>query len=236
MRNANRPVNHRATVARLPRAIAWLALVWTCCAGSAIGQSVTLAWDRNSSHTNLAAYIVKYGASSGSYTGQVTVATNFTTAVVGNLPLGRTFYFAVVARAATGTESDPSNEVVTNTPPNTSNRAPVVSSGSYSTSEDQTVAVTLTATDADADPLTFAIVSGPANGSLSGTAPNLTYTPAANFSGADSFTFRANDGSTNSGIATISVTVSPVNDAPTLNSLANVTVATNSGARTVSLS
>src|SRR5688572_13850168 len=136
MRNAMRTANQRATVAHLPRAIVWLALVWTCCAGSATGQNVTLAWDRNSSHTNLAAYVLKYGGTSGSYTGQVTVATNFTTAVVSNLPLGRTFYFAVVARAASGTESDPSNEVITNTPPNTSNRAPVVSPGSYSTSED----------------------------------------------------------------------------------------------------
>ena len=54
----------------------------------------------------------------------------------------------------------------------------------------------------------------PAKGALSGTPPNLKYTPAADYYGADSFTFIANDGSLNSAPATISITVSPVNDAP----------------------
>ena len=48
---------------------------------------------------------------------------------------------------------------------------------------------------ADGDVLTFSLVSGPARGALAlngdGT---FTYTPAANYSGSDSFTYRANDG------------------------------------------
>jgi VCBS repeat-containing protein len=55
---------------------------------------------------------------------------------------------------------------------------------------------------------------------LSGTAPNLTYTPAANYNGTDSFTFVANDGQTNSAIATVSITVIPVNDPPNTNNWA----------------
>ena len=62
--------------------------------------------------------------------------------------------------------------------------------------------------------LTYAIVTGPAHGTLTGTAPNLTYTPAANYNGPDSFTFKANDGSADSNVATVSITVTPVNDAP----------------------
>ena len=62
--------------------------------------------------------------------------------------------------------------------------------------------------------LTFAIASPPAHGTLSGTAPNLTYTPAQDYNGPDSFTFTVNDGSLTSAVATVSITVTPVNDAP----------------------
>src|SRR5207247_6339615 len=52
------------------------------------------------------------------------------------------------------------------------------------------------------------------HGSLSGRAPNVTYTPAANYSGPDSFTFKANDGGLDSNIATVTISVTAVNDAP----------------------
>ena len=88
---------------------------------------------------------------------------------------------------------------------------------SVTTAEDTARAVTLSATDIDGDALTYAVVTGPAHGTLSGTAPNLTYTPAANYSGPDSFTFIANDGTTDSNAATVSITVTAVNDLPTAN-------------------
>ena len=47
---------------------------------------------------------------------------------------------------------------------------------------------------------------------MSGTAPNLTYTPDANYNGPDSFTFKANDGTEDSNTATVSITVTAVND------------------------
>jgi Ca2+-binding RTX toxin-like protein len=87
---------------------------------------------------------------------------------------------------------------------------------SVTTAEDTAVAITLTATDATNDPLTYTVLTEPDNGTLSGTAPNLTYTPNANFSGSDSFTFKVNDGTADSNIATVSITVTPVNDAPTI--------------------
>ena len=52
------------------------------------------------------------------------------------------------------------------------------------------------------------------NGSLSGSAPDLTYTPEANYNGSDSFTFKASDGTADSNTATVSITVTAVNDAP----------------------
>src|SRR5207245_1486226 len=80
--------------------------------------------------------------------------------------------------------------------------------------EDTAKAITLSATDVEGSPLTYAIVAGPAHGTLSGTAPALTYTPAANYNGLDSFTFKANDGSLDSNTATVTITVTAVNDAP----------------------
>jgi len=55
--------------------------------------------------------------------------------------------------------------------------------------------------------LTYQIVTPPANGKLSGEAPNLVYTPRADFSGDDSFTFKVNDGHLESNIATVSIKV-----------------------------
>ncbi|MEI7903010.1 MAG: Ig-like domain-containing protein, partial [bacterium] len=95
-----------------------------------------------------------------------------------------------------------------------SNTAPVASAQSVSTAEDTAKPITLTATDADGNPLTYAIVTQPTSGTLSGTAPNVTYTPTVNYNGADSFTFKANDGTVDSAPATVSITVSAVNDAP----------------------
>src|SRR5207248_7332737 len=83
------------------------------------------------------------------------------------------------------------------------NDARVVNGQSATTAEDTAKAITLTASDVDGDTLTYSIVSGPLHGSLSGTAPNVTYTPAANYNGPDSFTFNANDSTIDSNVATV---------------------------------
>ena len=70
-------------------------------------------------------------------------------------------------------------------------------------------------TDVDGDALTAILVSGPAHGSLTLNADgSFTYTPAANYNGPDSFTYKANDGQADSNVATVSITVGAVNDAP----------------------
>jgi hypothetical protein len=110
------------------------------------------------------------------------------------------------------------------TPPPSENSAPVAQNGSATTNQDTPVDITLRATDADAGDcdLAFSIVGAPASGDLgslssspctTGT-PNsdsagVTYTPDPGFTGADSFTFKANDGSADSNVATVSITVSP---------------------------
>ena len=74
------------------------------------------------------------------------------------------------------------------------NDAPVANAQSVLTAPDTAKAITLVGTDVEGSALTYTVVAQPAHGTLSGTAPNVTYTPTANYSGADSFTFKVNDG------------------------------------------
>src|SRR5205807_1276861 len=62
--------------------------------------------------------------------------------------------------------------------------------------------------------LIYSIVAGPAHGTLSGPAPTVIYTPAANYNGPDSFVFKATDGAADSNLATVVITVTAVNDPP----------------------
>jgi VCBS repeat-containing protein len=102
------------------------------------------------------------------------------------------------------------------------NDGPVASSTAATVSEDGMLAGVLpAATDADLDSLTYSVASGPSNGALGLNADGTyTYTPAANFSGVDSFTYEVFDGSAFSAPATVTITVAPVNDAPSVSSLA----------------
>ena len=76
--------------------------------------------------------------------------------------------------------------------------------------------VLVNAIDPDGDPLTAVLGTDVANGSLNLNADgSFTYSPNQNFNGEDSFTFHANDGMDDSNIATVTITVIPVNDFPT---------------------
>ena len=71
---------------------------------------------------------------------------------------------------------------------------------------------TLTGSDPNvpALPLTFAVTSAPAHGSLSGTAPNLPYTPTAGYIGGDSFTFTVSNGTLTSANGTVALVIGVV--------------------------
>ncbi len=92
--------------------------------------------------------------------------------------------------------------------------SPVASSQSPSTDEDTALPLTLGATDADGDSLTYSLLTEPEHGTLAGASASRTYTPAADFNGTDSFTFEATDGVNDSNIATVTITVNAVNDPP----------------------
>ena len=80
--------------------------------------------------------------------------------------------------------------------------------------EDTAVEITLNAGDPDGDELTFTIVSPPSHGTLSGSGANLIYTPDPDYSGDDRFTFRVNDGMSDSNDASVDLWIWEVNDAP----------------------
>jgi hypothetical protein len=88
------------------------------------------------------------------------------------------------------------------------NSDPVASNVSAATVENSNATIHLVASDADFDALTYAIVSSPTNGSL-GTVvgSTVTYTPTNNYTGFDSFTFKANDGNSDSATRTVSIKV-----------------------------
>jgi hypothetical protein len=102
-----------------------------------------------------------------------------------------------------------------------SNSPPVANNQAITLNKNTQQAITLAATDPNNDPLTYTIVTQPAHGSLTGTPPNLNYNPDTDYVGADSFTFKANDGTVDSNTATVSITVQgPVNDPPIANNQA----------------
>ncbi len=134
------------------------------------------------------------GLSVGDYTGDVTINANGQT-------LKARVFFSVVA--------------------GTGNSAPVAVADSYSVAEDGGLNINATNgvlkndTDADSDPLTAVLVSNVSDGTLSLLSNgSFTYTPDENFYGTDSFTYKANDGTTDGNTTTVTITVNSVNDAP----------------------
>jgi uncharacterized protein (TIGR01370 family) len=111
------------------------------------------------------------------------------------------------------------------TSPTPTNHTPIAVADSYNTSQGTPLVVSKALgllandTDADGNVLKAVVATGPAHGTLLlNVDGSLTYTPAAGFSGVDSFTYKANDGTTNSNAATVNINVdatqTPTNHAP----------------------
>ncbi len=116
----------------------------------------------------------------------------------------------------------------------TTNAAPVADNDAFTATEDATLNVPapgVLAGDTDSDPLVVTDTDSfepgvqpaaqPSNGTLTLNANgSFAYAPNANFNGTDSFAYRANDGTSESNAATVTITVNPVNDAPQVTRLA----------------
>jgi hypothetical protein len=87
------------------------------------------------------------------------------------------------------------------------NDPPVANAQAVRVKQSSSVPILLTGSDVDANALSYAIASAPAHGTLTGTPPAVTYTPARKYLGPDAFAFTVNDGSATSSPATVSILV-----------------------------
>ena len=134
------------------------------------------------------------------------------------------FAYTVCDDGTTDAHADPRCDTasveVTVTAPVSANHAPVAQDDGYGTDEDAPLTVAAPGVlandgDADGDPLAAVLVTGPAHGTLTLHADgSFAYTPAANFNGGDAFTYQASDGRAYSNVASVTITVASVPDAP----------------------
>ena len=94
------------------------------------------------------------------------------------------------------------------------NTLPTAGNQFVNVDEDGSVSITLDASDNDGDLLSYTLITQPKNGSLKGVAPDLVYTPNANYSGEDSFSYQVNDGKADSRSAEVTINISSINDRP----------------------
>ena len=212
------------------------------------GTTVPLAWNA-SQDANVAGYKIYYGVASRVYTNSLDVG-NVTNAVVVGLVEGTTYFFAATTYDAAGMESDYSNEAnylvapsipvyqpptlapMSNVSINENAGGQTVNFSGVTLGSGQTVTVTAVSSNPTLIPNpTVNYLSPNASGTLS-------FTPVANVSGTATITVTANNGQSSNNLVTrtFTVNVAAVNQLPTLNPLANLTVSYNSAAQTVSLS
>ena len=95
------------------------------------------------------------------------------------------------------------------------NDAPVADNISVSLVENTALLISFSASDVESDNLSYSITSQPSNGGLGAVSGSqVLYTPNSDFNGTDSFTYQANDGTDNSNVATVNITITPANTAP----------------------
>lgn len=194
-------------------------------------QAETLLWVANT-EPDIAGYKIFYGESGASPT-EINVG-NVTSRDFSNLIAGRTYFFYATAYNTLGLESGPSGQLNYTVPTNPQNRPPTISLISNQTiSEDSTSTVNFTVSDPDTSASTLNVSAASSNQSLlpnanltpggSGGTRSLVVRPAADQSGSANVTVSVSDGQL-SASRTFSVTVSPVNDAPTIANVADRTV------------
>ena len=110
---------------------------------------------------------------------------------------------------------------------NSINDVPLAFDSSDTTDEDSDVSGTLQGSDIDGDSLSYSIVTPPQHGVVileGGSGATYNYSPAANYHGTDSFSYKTNDGNADSSTATISLTINSINDAPVISLIHDLSI------------
>jgi hypothetical protein len=201
--------------------------------------TVTLAWDPSPA-ANATNYTVYYGPTSGDYTNSISVGLA-TSATISGLVAGGIYYFAATVTDSSGLESAFSSEVSYNVPVVMPNQPPTLNalanmtvpqnaglqsvnlSGitSGATNELQTLVVTASSSNPALIPNPSISYSSP---SATGT---LRFQPVAGAFGTTTITVTVNDGGLSNNIVSRSFTV-VVDQAPTISTIANVSIGVNS--------
>jgi len=198
--------------------------------------AVTLAWDPNS-ETDIAGYRIYYGQTN---TPAIMLDVGNTTSVtITNLTAGKTYFFYATAYNTAALESEPSDQVFYTVPAGTTNTSP-----SISPIADQTIAedgvsgsIGFTITDRETPTASLTVQISSSNTNLvptanlvvsgSGTNRTLVIRPATNQFGATTITMTVSDGSLSAQIG-FSVTVSPINDLPTISKVGDQNISSGS--------
>ena len=114
------------------------------------------------------------------------------------------------------------------------NSVPFASDQNVSVTEQTSYIINLVASDAEGDALTYSIVDTPSNGTAVLTGRTVTYTSNSDTAVSDSFTFKVNDGVSDSSKATVTITITPINDSPVADSQSNV-IAVENTEKTITL-
>ena len=105
---------------------------------------------------------------------------------------------------------------------NSLNNAPVASNQSVVVNEQISSIIILVGTDADQDSLVYSIVTAPSNGTAVLEGRVVTYTSSSDTEISDAFTFKVNDGTVDSSVATVTISITAINDSPTADSQVDV--------------
>jgi len=200
-----------------------------------LGDSVNVTMSENSSPTpfaltlyasDLDGDLISWSISAAASHGTATVSGTGTSKVIGYSPVPNYYGSdSFVVRIQDGNGG--SDTITVNVTINSVNFAPIITAGSSTNvtmSEDGTptaFALTLTATDADPeDTLTWSVSSNPVHGSAvasgSGFSKSITYSPATNYNGSDSFIVQVSDGNGGTDSIIVNVTINAVDDPPQL--------------------
>ena len=114
--------------------------------------------------------------------------------------------------------------VFDSTPPPVTNRPPVAQSQNINSLKNTPINLALSGVDADGDPLNYTLIQPPSHGMLTGSLPDLVYTPSNNFAGSDLLTFVVDDGIAYSVPAAVNLMMNqPTNQPPTISLTCSVT-------------